>query len=271
MPSQKIQDSRTKKVRPWKDLRLKLSRRPGSESKAEPSGHSSSATQKGKEKVKAPHPLAERKTKINENSPHSLPTSFKVIAGSYEKLLYGLEASITCQNLDLVFHLNPIFIFPAHVSCIKAVAASPQGGKWLATGSADEIIKIWDLRRRKEIGGLMHHEGVSCSGIFRCYMNQLVCPGSITHLNFPSRSHLLSASEDGTLCLFRARDWAVLRSLKGHKGRVNSVAVHPSGKVALSVGKDRTLRMWDLMRGKGSASTKLGKGAYLVRFVLLTC
>lgn len=52
----------------------------------------------------------------------------------------------------------------------------------------------------------------------------------------------------------------MLRSLRGHKGRVNSVAVHPSGKVALSVGQDRTLRMWDLMRGKGSASTKLGKG-----------
>lgn len=86
--------------------------------------------------------------------------------------------------------------------------------------------------------------------------------GSITQLQFPSRSHLLSASEDGTLCLFRARDWAVLRSLKGHKGRVNSVAVHPSGKVGLSVGKDRTLRMWDLMRGKGVASTKLGKGEY---------
>ena len=84
--------------------------------------------------------------------------------------------------------------------------------------------------------------------------------GSITHLEFPSRSHLLSASEDGTLCLFRARDWAVLREMKGHKGCVNSVAVHHSCKVALSVGKDRTLRMWDLMRGKGSASIKIGKG-----------
>ncbi len=90
--------------------------------------------------------------------------------------------------------------------------------------------------------------------------------GSITHLEFPSRSHLLSASEDGTLCLFRARDWSVLRSLKGHKGRVNSVAVHPSGKVALSVGQDRTLRMWDLMRGKGSGSTKIYKGKNLLYF-----
>ncbi|GJE93253.1 WD40 repeat-like protein [Phanerochaete sordida] len=141
-----------------------------------------------------------------------------------------------------------MFIFPAHISSVKAVAASPNGGKWLATGSSDEIIKVWDLRRRKEIGGLMHHEG------------------SITHLAFPSRSHLISASEDGTLCIFHARDWTVLRALKGHKGRVNSVAVHPSGKVALTVGKDRTLRMWDLMRGKGSASTKLGKEGELVRW-----
>ena len=84
--------------------------------------------------------------------------------------------------------------------------------------------------------------------------------GSITDLTFPSRSHLISAAEDGTLCVFRARDWAVLRSLKGHKGRVNSVSVHPSGKVALSVGKDRTLYMWDLMRGRRAASMKLGFG-----------
>ncbi|KAJ7663795.1 WD40-repeat-containing domain protein [Mycena polygramma] len=203
---------------------------------------------KGKEKATAPPP---RKRKSAKKEPLIvLPSTFKVVAGSYEKLLYGLEGTVSYDSdtSALSYHLKPVFIFPAHVSCIKAVAASPHGGKWLATGSADEIVKVWDLRRRKEIGGLMHHEG------------------SITHLEFPSRSHLLSASEDGTLCLFRARDWAVLRALRGHKGRVNSVAVHPSGKVALSVGKDRTLRMWDLMRGKGCASTKLGKEAELVRW-----
>lgn len=62
------------------------------------------------------------------------------------------------------------------------------------------------------------------------------------------------------MTIFHARDWVVLRVLRGHKGRVNSVGIHPSGKVALSVGVDKTLRMWDLMRGKGSASMKLGKG-----------
>jgi len=52
----------------------------------------------------------------------------------------------------------------------------------------------------------------------------------------------------------------MLRSFKGHTGRINSIAVHPTGKLALTVGKDRTLRMWDLMRGKAGGSVKLGKG-----------
>ncbi|KAG6876841.1 hypothetical protein C0993_012658 [Termitomyces sp. T159_Od127] len=100
--------------------------------------------------------------------PRVLPTSFKIVAGSYEKLLYGLQGTISPSpspssppTSAYTIALTPIFIFPAHVSCIKAAAASPAGGKWLATGSADEIIKIWDLRRRKEVGGLMHHEGAS--------------------------------------------------------------------------------------------------------------
>ena len=94
----------------------------------------------------------------------SLPSSFKIIAGSYERLLYGLQGTVSVASSpdassELEWTLKPIFIFPAHVSCIKTVAASPQGGKWLATGSGDEIIKVWDLRRRKEVGGLMQHEG----------------------------------------------------------------------------------------------------------------
>lgn len=203
---------------------------------------------------------------IQPGEDSSLPRSFKIVAGSYEKFLFGIEATFSEGSNPGSSKprptLTPIFIFPAHVGCVKAVAASPSGGKWLATGSTDEIVKVWDLRRRKEIGGLMHHEGAALLPGLSMSIDLIRCSGSITFLTFPSRSHLLSASEDGTLCLFHARDWVVLCTLKGHKGRVNCVAVHPSGKVALSVGKDRTLRMWDLMRGKGSASTKLDRGLH---------
>ena len=113
---------------------------------------------KDKGKQKAAHGDAAGTLELSPKS--ELPSSFVVVAGSYEKLLYGLDGTVTSSESGHKFHLKPVFIFPAHVSSIKAVAASPNGGKWLATGSSDEIIKVWDLARRKEIGGLMHHQGM---------------------------------------------------------------------------------------------------------------
>jgi WD40 repeat protein len=88
-----------------------------------------------------------------------------------------------------------------------------------------------------------------------------------TAIKFIDSKLLLTASVDSTINLLRTKDWAVLRTLKGHKGRVNDVDLHPKGRIALSVGQDRTLRFWDIVgntnsvTGKGgSSSTKLGQG-----------
>jgi hypothetical protein len=120
--------------------------------------------------------------------PPPLPAAFKIVAGSYEKLLYGLQGSVAVgPDGTLAFALKPVFIFPAHVSCVKAVAASPAGGKWLATGSADEIIKVWDLRRRKEVGGLMHHSGPSPFPTHSCPALNVALDADLgTRLNHPS-------------------------------------------------------------------------------------
>lgn len=77
----------------------------------------------------------------------------------------------------------------------------------------------------------------------------------------PQRNMLVVASSDSTIVLYRVRDFVLLRSLKGHKGRVNAIDAHPDGRVALSVGQDRMLRMWDLVAGKSVATMKLGAGA----------
>jgi protein MAK11 len=133
------------------------SSKPSTKTSSNPQNGSASKS-KGKGKTKS--------TDQDEDTSSALPTTFKVVAGSYEKLLYGLNGSTTVNDKgEVEYHLKPLFIFPAHVSCIKAVSASPQGGKWLATGSADEIVKIWDLRRKKEVGGLMHHEGTLQSSL----------------------------------------------------------------------------------------------------------
>ena len=45
--------------------------------------------------------------------------------------------------------------------------------------------------------------------------------------------------------------------LGGHKSAVNDVAVHPSGKLALSVSKDSTLRLWNLVQGRLAFTRRL--------------
>ncbi|KAJ2849647.1 60s ribosome biogenesis protein mak11, partial [Coemansia brasiliensis] len=164
--------------------------------------------------------------------PEPTRNSFMVIAGTYERLLYGLEANQGEEQVTL----EPQFIFPAHIGCIKAVAT---GGRYLASGSTDEIIRLYDLKKRVELGSLHEHKG------------------SITALQFHGRSHLLSASEDGAICIFRTKDWEPLKVLKGHKGAVSSIAIHPSGKLALSVAQDRTLIIWNLLTGQRASRTKM--------------
>jgi protein MAK11 len=151
-----------------------------------------------------------------------------LVCGSYERLLYGLKPTTDS--------LNPEFVFPAHITCIKTLSLST---RFLATGSTDELVKMYDIKLRKEIGTLNHHTG------------------SITSLAFFKKSHLLTASEDGTIGLVRSSDWELLKVLKGHTGAVNSLAVHPTGKVLLSAGADCTLKTWDLTRGVMSLSTVL--------------
>lgn len=45
--------------------------------------------------------------------------------------------------------------------------------------------------------------------------------------------------------------------LGGHKTSVTDVAVHPTGKLALSVSKDSTLRLWNLVQGRLAFTRRL--------------
>lgn len=211
------------------------------------------------------------------------PTTFVVSAGSYERLLYGLSCKFvpaTSPDSGLPFELEyaPIFSFPAHLSSLRSVAASvlpsaatgserKVGGKYLVSGGMDEVVKVWDLKRRKEVGTL---DGDAAGPLFLCVhalsaeltSRPHCCTGTITCLRFVAqRNMLMVATTDSAITLYRVRDWVMLRSLKGHKGRVNSIDAHPAGRVALSVGQDKMLRMWDLVAGKAVATMKIGEGA----------
>ena len=49
--------------------------------------------------------------------------------------------------------------------------------------------------------------------------------------------------------------------MKGHQASIHSIAIHPSGKIALSVSVDHSVRVWNLLLGKQASMTRLqGEG-----------
>ncbi|KAF2809916.1 WD40 repeat-like protein [Mytilinidion resinicola] len=178
------------------------------------------------------------------------------------------------------------FLFTAHTSSIRCLAVSPlksastpgsntSQSVLLATGSADERINLYNLStvppnpssipklptlagtsisenpRNRELGALLHHLS------------------AVTCLAFPTRAKLLSAAGDNTIAITRTRDWTPLSTIRAPVpkavGRpsgdtaapgevpagVNDIAVHPSLKLMLSVGKgEKCMRLWNLVTGK---------------------
>ncbi|XP_077413905.1 p21-activated protein kinase-interacting protein 1-like isoform X2 [Vanacampus margaritifer] len=140
---------------------------------------------------------------------------------------------------------KPDFTHHAHMASVSAVAAS---NRFMVTGSKDETMLLYDMDKKVEHGALLHHDG------------------SITCLEFYGETHLLSGGEDGLLCVWSTKKWECLKSIKAHKGHVTSLSVHPSGKLALTVGTDKTLRTWNLINGRSAFIKNIKQNAHIVRW-----
>lgn len=160
---------------------------------------------------------------------------FRIITASYEHVMLCLSLSLYSDAS--VF--TPVFHFSPHIQSIRCLA---QSKRYLVSGSNDENIRLYDLQKRKELGTLMQHEG------------------NVTVLEFFDNKWLLSAGDDGRICIWRTKDWEVMGELKGHKtGGITDMSIHPSGKIAISAGGDRTLRLWNLMTCKKASVMKVGR------------
>lgn len=214
----------------------------------------------------------------------------QIIAGSYERVLHGITASVSDLSSAKTSTKSPpsvsfadSFLFNAHDSSIRCLAISPlpelgsaEQTLFLATGGSDEKVNVFALSaspmapssaipqmptlgdtkvsenpRNRELGALLSHSS------------------NITALHFPSRSKLLSASEDNTIAISRLRDLTTVSTIKAPRPKalgqpsgdtapvgvtpagVNDFAVHPSMKLMLSVGRgERCMRLWNLVTGK---------------------
>lgn len=105
----------------------------------------------------------------------------------------------------------------------------------MASGGADDRIFVYDLNTRQEHCMLTHHNS------------------TINCLTFtPMHSHLISGTADGCISLVRVGNWQLEKVWENaHKGAaILDIAVHESGKLALSLGADCSLKTWNLVKGR---------------------
>ncbi|XP_015190933.1 PREDICTED: pleiotropic regulator 1 isoform X1 [Polistes dominula] len=130
-------------------------------------------------------------------------------------------------------------VISGHLGWVRCCAVEP-GNQWFATGSADRVIKIWDLATGKL--------KVSLTGHISCVRGLAV---SQRH------PYLFSCGEDRQVKCWDLEYNKVIRHYHGHLSAVYSMALHPSIDVLVTAGRDSTGRVWD-MRTKANVHTLVG-------------
>ncbi|MEO0223796.1 MAG: hypothetical protein ABIL76_01725, partial [candidate division WOR-3 bacterium] len=115
-----------------------------------------------------------------------------------------------------------------HSDYVVSVSFSPNG-KYLASGSEDGTIKIWEVESWKLIKTLTGHSN------------------SVLSVSFsPDGKFLASGSYDKTIKIWEVGTWKETKTLKGHSNSVFSISFSPDGKYLASGSWDRTIKIWEV-------------------------
>jgi WD40 repeat protein len=112
-------------------------------------------------------------------------------------------------------------------AAIKTIAISPHL-PLVATGSEDTTIRLWNIDTGTEIGMLTGHQK------------------SVESIAFhPQRVGLLfSGDRAGKMKLWQVDPAEELSSIDTQQGKINCLAISPDGKLIVSGGSDKTIKIW---------------------------
>ncbi|MFF1341500.1 trypsin-like peptidase domain-containing protein [Streptomyces sp. NPDC058290] len=121
---------------------------------------------------------------------------------------------------------------PGHTAPVLSVTFSPDG-RFLATGSSDNTVRLWDVATGTTRTKLAGHTAPVLSVAFS-----------------PDGRTLATGSSDNTVRLWDAATGTTRATLAGHTVPVLSVAFSPDARTVATGSGDNTVRLWDAATGK---------------------
>lgn len=175
------------------------------------------------------------------SSSAALPSRLVIAVGTYDGVLAGWE--------NIKGNLKLTFATPVHEGSLRSlcmVSSAERPGTLVSCGF-DEYLKTHDWQKR-----LVGNGEIRTPADF----------GTPNCIAFCLQSHCMVGFGNGKIVLYKKRDWSIQHVLGGHEGGVASLAVHPSGKMALTGGLvDGKLKLWDLTRGRLAFTNKVSSKA----------
>ncbi|MBK9080354.1 MAG: serine/threonine protein kinase [Hyphomicrobium sp.] len=143
----------------------------------------------------------------------------------------------------------PDGLLQSHNAAIQALAADPSG-RWLASSSSDNAVKLWNIERRTMRRSLRGNTEVIATMAFS-----------------PDGATIAGGARDGSIKLWSATTGRSLRTFTPHMARVTSIAFSADGDVIASAADDGSVRLRGLKRSRIYGTLKgLGPGAKSVTF-----
>ncbi|MBE9159891.1 pentapeptide repeat-containing protein [Nodosilinea sp. LEGE 06152] len=181
---------------------------------------------------------------LEQWSAHSA-SIWSVLFSPTGQILASSSYDCTVRLWDVKTH-QCLHVLCGHESGIRAIAFSSRryangnsgdptldpSDQFLASGSFDRTIRVWDVQTGECLRVLQGHIGAVFSLAFD-----------------PSDQFLASGSHDQTIRVWDMQTGECLKVLQGHTGAIWTVAICSNGRFLASGGDDQTIRLWDLQTG----------------------
>jgi U3 small nucleolar RNA-associated protein 13 len=177
--------------------------------------------------------------------------------------IYSLQPSPSLKSSLTVKRLRSIKPHSAPVISCDIDAT----GTLLATGGADNVTKVWDIRGGYVTHTFHGHSGLISALKFFVQKDHTVTKNKSTDLSANAGFRLASGSEDGVIRVWDLQKSKNIATLDSHVSIVRSLDYSASERALVSASRDKTVMLWDTKSWKTRKVIPVLEGVEAVGFL----